>query len=50
MNFMVIWYIFPLFGMLYQEKSGNLAIPAASSRLNDWGVRISADSLGQIFK
>jgi hypothetical protein len=21
-NFMVIWYIFPLFGMLYEEKSG----------------------------
>jgi hypothetical protein len=26
--FMVIWYIFPRFGMLYQEKSGNLADPA----------------------
>jgi hypothetical protein len=22
-NFVVIWYIFPRFGMLYQEKSGN---------------------------
>jgi hypothetical protein len=22
-NFMVIWDIFPRFGMLYQEKSGN---------------------------
>jgi hypothetical protein len=22
---MVIWYIFPRFGMLYQEKSGNRA-------------------------
>jgi hypothetical protein len=21
--FMVIWYIFPFFGMLYEEKSGN---------------------------
>jgi hypothetical protein len=28
--FMVIWYISPHFGMLYQEKSGN---PAASSSL-----------------
>jgi hypothetical protein len=24
--FMVIWYIFPRFGMLYQEKSGNLVL------------------------
>jgi hypothetical protein len=23
--FMAIWYIFPCFGMLYQEKSGNPA-------------------------
>jgi hypothetical protein len=23
-GFMVIWYIFSRFGMLYQEKSGNL--------------------------
>jgi hypothetical protein len=22
-NFVVIWYIFPRFGMLYREKSGN---------------------------
>jgi hypothetical protein len=22
-NFVVIWYIFPRFGILYQEKSGN---------------------------
>jgi hypothetical protein len=26
---MVIWYIFPRFGLLYQEKSGN---PASDSR------------------
>jgi hypothetical protein len=28
MYFMNIWYIFPHFGMLYQEKSGN---PAADN-------------------
>jgi hypothetical protein len=26
MYFIVIWYIFPVFGMLYQEKSGNPAV------------------------
>jgi hypothetical protein len=25
-NFVVIWYIFPRFGILYQEKSGNPAL------------------------
>jgi hypothetical protein len=29
--FLVIWYIFPRFGMLYQEKSGSLA-PNSESR------------------
>jgi hypothetical protein len=28
---MVIWYIFPRFGMLYREKSGN---PASNAGLN----------------
>jgi hypothetical protein len=27
-NFVVIWYIFPLFGILNNEKSGNLALIA----------------------
>jgi hypothetical protein len=25
LNFVVFWYIFPRFGILYQEKSGNPA-------------------------
>jgi hypothetical protein len=28
---MVVWYIFPRFGMLYQEKSGNPALPFTAS-------------------
>jgi K+-transporting ATPase A subunit len=28
--FMLIWYIFPRFGMLYQEKSGNPALQSVS--------------------
>jgi hypothetical protein len=27
-NFVVIWYILPRFGMLYQEKSGNPEVKA----------------------
>jgi hypothetical protein len=30
-NFVVIWYIFPCFCILYQEKSGNPAVPRCST-------------------
>jgi hypothetical protein len=33
-HFVVIWYIFPRFGMLYREKSGN---PGSAVQLR-WGV------------
>jgi hypothetical protein len=40
--FLVIWYIFPHFGMLYQEKSGNpgplTTTKKSSSRLFCGGV------------
>jgi hypothetical protein len=32
--FIVIWYIFPRFGMLYQEKSGNPAFKVAQRPLS----------------
>jgi hypothetical protein len=31
----VIWYIFPHFGMLYQEKSGNPVVRASVSCFNE---------------
>jgi hypothetical protein len=30
-NFVVIWYIFPRFGMLYREKSGNPVVYLSSA-------------------
>jgi hypothetical protein len=33
--FAVIWYIFPVFGMLYQEKSGNPDSEAFSKALSN---------------
>jgi hypothetical protein len=36
-NFIAIWYIFPRFGILYQEKSGN---PAENSKKIVFKVRI----------
>jgi hypothetical protein len=32
-NFEVVWYIFPCFGILYQEKSGNTAQTLRPRRL-----------------
>jgi hypothetical protein len=37
--FMVIWYIFPRFGMLYQEKAGN---PVNTSSAEDLGRKIKS--------
>jgi hypothetical protein len=34
-SFMVIWYIFPLFGILCQEKSGNPAVAQPKIGSND---------------
>jgi hypothetical protein len=33
-NVVVIWYIFPHFGILYKEKSGNPAFDGSSSNSN----------------
>jgi hypothetical protein len=34
-NFLAIWYIFPRFGVLYQEKSGNPGCEPERVRFND---------------
>jgi hypothetical protein len=43
-HFVVIWYIFPRFGILYEEKSGN---PAGD--LSDFELRIPNPSLPEIW-
>jgi hypothetical protein len=36
-NFVFVWYIFPVFGILYQEKSGNPERPLQLARkLLEW--------------
>jgi hypothetical protein len=48
--FVVIWYIFPRFGMLYQEKSGNPAADvgdALNPRIRD---KVDVDDDDDVFR
>jgi hypothetical protein len=42
-NVMVMWFIFPRFGILCQEKSGN---PDADTHLHDYPDSFPLDGLG----
>jgi hypothetical protein len=46
-HFVVIWYIFPRFGMLYQEKSGNPGLSSGPFQIKSGKVNNSSSSHSQ---